>query len=78
MASGGPDRVIGRQFGITHVSVGRHRREHLVKPMQAAVERGDPLAIVKLDAIANDISRIVQRLDGLASEAAAAANEALK
>jgi hypothetical protein len=38
----------------------------------AAIERGDPLAIFKLDAIANDISRIAQRLDGSASEAAAA------
>jgi hypothetical protein len=92
LASGATDRAIGRQFGITHVSVGRHRREHLVKPMQAAataldrgravrqqreeqlaaVERGDPLSIFKLDAIASDISRIAQRLDGSAGEAAAA------
>jgi hypothetical protein len=92
LASGATDRAIGRQFGITHVSVGRHRREHIVKPMQAAataldrgravrqqreeqqaaVERGDPLAIFKLDAIATDISRIAQRLDGSAAQAAAA------
>jgi hypothetical protein len=88
----GNDPEIGRQFGISHVSVGRHRREHLVKPMQAAataldrgrairqqreeqqaaVERGDLLAIFKLDAIASDISRIAQRLDSSATRAAAA------
>ena len=36
-ASGGTDREIGRRFGLSHVSVGRHRREHIVRPMQAAV-----------------------------------------
>jgi hypothetical protein len=36
LASGATDRAIGRQFGITHMSVGRHRREHVVRPMQAA------------------------------------------
>ncbi len=43
LASGASDRAIGRQFGISHVSVGRHRREHVVRPMQvaaAALDKG--------------------------------------
>lgn len=44
----------------------------LRQEQQAAIERGDPLAIFKLDAIANDISRIAQRLDSSADEAAEA------
>jgi hypothetical protein len=36
-ASGATDREIGRKFGLSHVSAGRHRREHLVRPLQAAV-----------------------------------------
>jgi FixJ family two-component response regulator len=36
LVSGATHRAIGREFGMTHVSVGRHRREHVVKPMQAA------------------------------------------
>jgi hypothetical protein len=35
-ASGATDREIGRRFGLSHVSAGRHRREHLVRPLQAA------------------------------------------
>jgi hypothetical protein len=41
LASGATDRAIGRQFGLTHVSVGRHRREHVVRPMQAAARALD-------------------------------------
>jgi hypothetical protein len=36
LANGTTDRAIGVQFNISHVSVGRHRREHVVRPMQAA------------------------------------------
>ena len=36
VANGSTDRAIGVQFNISHVSVGRHRREHVVRPMQAA------------------------------------------
>ena len=50
---------------------GREAREQR-QEQQAAIERGDPMAIFKLDAIASDISRIAQRLDGSADAAAAA------
>jgi hypothetical protein len=36
-ASGMTDRVIGRRFGVSHMAALRHRRDHLVKPMLAAV-----------------------------------------
>lgn len=37
LAAGTSDREIGRQFDVSHVSVGRHRRDHVVLPMQAAI-----------------------------------------
>lgn len=36
-ASGLTDREIGRRFGVSHMAALRHRRDHLVKPMLAAV-----------------------------------------
>jgi hypothetical protein len=36
-ASGMTDREIGRRFGVSHMAALRHRRDHLVKPMLAAV-----------------------------------------
>jgi hypothetical protein len=36
-AAGLSDRAIGRQFGLTHPAVAHHRREHMLKPLTAAV-----------------------------------------
>jgi hypothetical protein len=44
IAAGVSDYAVGRQFGIERVSVGRHRRQHIIKPAQ------DRLAIVVKDA----------------------------
>jgi hypothetical protein len=41
--SGATDREVGKRFGLSHVSAGRHRREHVLRPMQtaaAALDRG--------------------------------------
>lgn len=37
LAAGTSDREIGRQFDVSHVSVGRHRRDHVLLPMKAAI-----------------------------------------
>jgi hypothetical protein len=44
IATGASDYEVGRQFGIERVSVGRHRRQHIIKPAQ------DRLAILAKDA----------------------------
>jgi hypothetical protein len=44
IATGASDYEVGRQFGIERVSVGRHRRQHVIKPAQ------DRLAILAKDA----------------------------
>jgi hypothetical protein len=36
-ASGATDRELARQFGISHMAIGRHRRAHIVGPLKAAV-----------------------------------------
>lgn len=61
-----PARAVAEMAGK-----GREARQQR-EEQQAAVERGDPLAIFKLDSIASDISRIAQRLDSSVGEAAAA------
>jgi hypothetical protein len=39
-ASGGSDRAIGRQFGVSHMAAYRHRTAHIVKPTR------DKLAVI--------------------------------
>lgn len=36
-ASDASDRELARQFGVSHMAIGRHRRHHIVRPMQAVV-----------------------------------------
>src|SRR5689334_18607266 len=36
LASGASDRKLAKQFGLSHMAVYRHRREHVVKPLQLA------------------------------------------
>jgi hypothetical protein len=40
-ATDASDRELARQFGVSHMAVGRHRRQHIVKPMQAAARALD-------------------------------------
>jgi hypothetical protein len=35
--SGATDRELARQFGVSHMAIGRHRRAHIVVPLKAAV-----------------------------------------
>jgi hypothetical protein len=46
IGTGASDYEVARQFGIERVSVGRHRRQHVIKPAQ------DRLAIIAKDAAA--------------------------
>jgi hypothetical protein len=48
IATGASDYEVGRQFCIERVSVGRHRRRHIIKPTQ------DRLAILRKDADARE------------------------
>jgi hypothetical protein len=64
-ASGMTDREIGRRFGVSHMAALRHRRDHLVKPMLAAVatlDRGAAerqlAASVREDPVANVIASL--------------------
>src|SRR5215469_16945036 len=43
IGAGASDYEVGRRFGIERVSVGRHRRRHLIKPAQ------DRLALLAKD-----------------------------
>jgi hypothetical protein len=36
-ASGATDRELARQFGVSHMAIGRHRRAHIVGPLKAAI-----------------------------------------
>ena len=43
LASGASDRQLAKRFGVSHMAVYRHRREHVVKPLQlatAALDKG--------------------------------------
>ena len=43
LASCASDRQLARRFGVSHMAVYRHRREHVVKPLQlaaAALDKG--------------------------------------
>lgn len=36
-ASDASDRELAKRFGCSHMAVGRHRRRHIVAPLQSAV-----------------------------------------
>ena len=43
LASGASDRQLAKQFGTSHMAVHRHRREHVLRPLQlatAALDKG--------------------------------------
>jgi len=57
-ATDASDRDLAQRFGVSHMAIGRHRRQHIVKPMQAAVaaldrgrtdrqQRADKLAAIE-------------------------------
>jgi len=89
-ASDASDREIGRLFGVSHMCAGRHRRNHVAKPLQAAlialdrgrtahdqreqqnaaIEKGDPVAVVdgllSREALVSEVQRISERNERMA------------
>ena len=47
LASGASDRELAKRFGTSHMAVHRHRREHVVKPLQLAAAALDKRRAVR-------------------------------
>ena len=70
-ASGMTDREIGRRFGVSHMAALRHRRDHLVKPMLAAVatlDRGRAERQLAADGAPDPVANVIASLN-LAAQA---------
>jgi hypothetical protein len=70
-ASGRTDREIGRRFGVSHMAALRHRRDHLVKPLLAAVatlDRGRAERQLATDGAPDPVANVIASLN-LAAQA---------
>jgi hypothetical protein len=76
LTSGITDRARAKQFGLSHVCVGRHRREHVVRPMQVAAAALDKARGIRdqreqlaLSSIIADLRTVHERLERQADAA---------
>jgi hypothetical protein len=71
-ASDASDRELAKRFGCSHMAVGRHRRRHIVAPLQSAVAALQQLRSVEVGSRLAGLPGFEERLERVASIAEAA------